>query len=46
MQFDTMLAYNKLLKGEPWTAKLAAIAEDHGLYAEPATRKPAQSQPR
>lgn len=46
MLFDTMLAYNKLLRGEPWTAELAAIAEDHGLHAELATRKPAQSRPR
>jgi hypothetical protein len=40
MQFDTMLAYNKLLKGNPWTADLAAIAKDHGIPGVLATRKP------
>jgi hypothetical protein len=46
MQFDTMLAYNKLLRDNPWTAELASIAEDNGLRAELPTRKPAQSRPR
>ena len=40
MQFDTMLAYNELLASRPWTADLAAIAEDHELPAVLATRKP------
>jgi hypothetical protein len=31
MQFDTMAAYNELLGTRPWTAPLAAIAEDHDL---------------
>jgi Family of unknown function (DUF5677) len=31
MQFDTMLAYNELLRTRPWTAQLSAIAGDHGL---------------
>lgn len=30
MQFDTMLAYNELLRTRPWTAQLSAIAEDCG----------------
>ena len=40
MQFDTMLAYNELLTFRPWTADLAAIAEDHELPANLATRQP------
>jgi hypothetical protein len=40
MQFDTMLAYNKLLNGRPWTADLAAIAKDHGMSGVLATRTP------
>ena len=39
MQFDTMLAYNELLSPRPWTADLAAIAEDHELAAVLATRR-------
>jgi hypothetical protein len=39
MQFDTMLAYNELLRTRPWTAKLSAIAEDHGLPARLAARR-------
>ncbi|MGH3229174.1 MAG: hypothetical protein ACRDOA_11435 [Streptosporangiaceae bacterium] len=41
MQFDTMLAYNELLRTRPWTAQLSAIAEDHGLPARLAARKTA-----
>ena len=40
MQFDTMLAYNELLRTRPWTAQLSAIAEDHGLPARLAVRRP------
>jgi hypothetical protein len=40
MQFDTMLAYNELLGTRPWTAPLAAIAEDHDLPARLAARRP------
>jgi hypothetical protein len=40
IQFDTMLAYNELLASRPWTADLGAIADDHGLPATLATRKP------
>jgi len=40
MQFDTMLAYNELLRTRPWTARLPAIAEDHGLPARLAARRP------
>lgn len=40
MQFDTMLAYNELLSTRPWTADLAAIAQDHDLAAVLATRRP------
>jgi hypothetical protein len=40
MQFDTMLAYNELLTSRPWTADLAAIAKDHELPANLATRQP------
>jgi len=43
MQFDTMLAYNELLTGKPWTADLAAIAKDHELSANLATRRPGRS---
>lgn len=39
-QFDTMLAYNELLSGRPWTADLAAIAKNYQLPAILATRKP------
>lgn len=39
MQFDTMLAYNQLLRTRPWTAQLSAIAEDHGLPARLAARR-------
>jgi hypothetical protein len=41
MQFDTMLAYNELLRTRAWTAQLAAIAEDHGLPAKLAARRAA-----
>jgi hypothetical protein len=40
MQFDTMLAYNELLRTRPWTAQLSVIAEDHGLPARLAARRP------
>jgi hypothetical protein len=40
MQFDTMLAYNELLASKPWTADLAAIAKDHELPVNLATRQP------
>ena len=40
MQFDTMLAYNELLGTRPWTAPLAAIAEDHDLPVRLAARRP------
>ena len=40
MQFETMLAYNELLSTRPWTADLAAIAEDHNLTALPTRRRP------
>jgi hypothetical protein len=40
MQFDTMLAYNELLAFRPWTADLAAIAKDHELPVNLATRQP------
>jgi hypothetical protein len=43
MQFDTMLAYNELLRTRPWTAQLSAIAEDHGLPGRLAARRPAVS---
>jgi hypothetical protein len=43
MQFDTMLAYNELLAGRPWTADLAAIAMDHELPVNLATRRPGRS---
>jgi hypothetical protein len=39
MQFDTMLAYNELLRTRPWTARLSAIAEDHGLPAKLTARR-------
>ncbi len=39
MQLDTMLAYNELLAFRPWTADLAAIAKDHELPANLATRQ-------
>jgi hypothetical protein len=39
MQFDTMFHYNELLISKPWTADLAAIAEDHDLPGILATRK-------
>lgn len=39
MQFDTMLAYNELLRTRPWTARLWAIAEDHGLPAKLTARR-------
>jgi hypothetical protein len=39
MQFDTMLAYNKLLSTGPWTADLAAIAKDHDMPGVLATRQ-------
>jgi hypothetical protein len=41
MQFDTMLAYNELLRTRPWTAQLSAIAEDHSLPVRLAARRPA-----
>lgn len=41
MQFDTMLAYNKLLDYKPWTADLSAIAKDHDLSTTLATRRSA-----
>ncbi len=40
MQFDTMLANDELLAFRPWTADLAAIAKDHQLPANLATRQP------
>jgi hypothetical protein len=35
-----MLAYNELLASKPWTADLAAIAKDHELPVNLATRQP------
>jgi hypothetical protein len=43
MQFDTMLAYNELLRTRPWTGQLAVIAADHGLPVRLATRQGAAS---
>jgi hypothetical protein len=39
MLFDTMLNYNELLSSKPWTADLAAIAKDHELCTDLATRR-------
>ncbi len=39
LQFDTMLAYNELLRTWPWTARLSAIAEDHALPVRLAARQ-------
>jgi hypothetical protein len=39
MQFDAMLAYNKLLEGKPWTAALTEIATDHQLPLKLTTRR-------
>lgn len=39
MPFDTMLAYNELLRTRPWTAQLSAIAGDHGLPVRLAARR-------
>lgn len=37
--FDAMLAFNKLLVGNPWTEALLEIAADHGLSADLPARK-------
>jgi hypothetical protein len=39
MQFDTMLSYNELPAGKPWTVGLAAMAKDHGLSVNVTTRR-------
>jgi hypothetical protein len=39
-QFDTMLAWNELLRTRPWTVQLSAIAEDCGLPVRLAARRP------